>query len=128
MSRFGEVAKRASHRLEPGTGPVREIFDDKWYARVYGLAGDRRSLLLDYVQDGAKAGRNPNALFDGDWYAASNPDLAGMGRLAQAEHFVTTGGAEGRSPHPFFDAAFYLENNPDVAAAGANPLLHYLRR
>ena len=127
MSRFGEVAKRASHRLEPGTGPVREIFDDKWYARVYGLAGDRRSLLLDYVQDGAKAGRNPNALFDGDWYAASNPDLAGMDRLAQAEHFVTTGGAEGRSPHPFFDAAFYLENNPDVAAAGANPLLHYLR-
>src|SRR5664280_2169405 len=59
MSRFGEVAKRASHRLEPGTGPVREIFDDKWYARVYGLAGDRRSLLLDYVQDGARPGGTP---------------------------------------------------------------------
>jgi hypothetical protein len=127
MSRFGDVAKRASHRIEPGTSPVREIFDDKWYAAKYGLAGDRKSLLADYVQEGAKAGRNPNVLFDGDWYAASNPDLAGMGRLEQAEHFVTTGGAEGRSPHPFFDAAYYLEYNPDVATAGANPLLHYLR-
>ncbi len=127
MSRFGDVAKRASHRLEPGTSPVREIFDDTWYARVYGLAGDRRSLLLDYVQDGAKAGRNPNLLFDGAWYAATNRDLESLSRLQQAEHYVTTGGQEGRSPHPFFDAAFYLENNPDVATAGANPLVHYLR-
>jgi hypothetical protein len=127
LSRFGEVAKRATHRLEPGTSPVREIFDDAWYARAYGLAGDRKSLLLDYVQDGAKAGRNPNVLFDGDWYASSNLDLGGLSRVQQAEHFVTTGGAEGRSPHPFFDAAFYLENNADVAASGANPLVHYLR-
>jgi hypothetical protein len=125
-SPLGEVAQRTMERINPATSPVRKIFDDAWYADAYGIAGDRRALLVDYVQVGAKAGRNPNVLFDGDWYAENNPELTGMSRLQQAEHFVTTGGSEGRSPHPFFDAAFYLESNPDVAAAGINPVVHYL--
>jgi hypothetical protein len=127
MTRVVELAKRAMHRVDPGTSPVREIFDDKWYARVYGLDGDRKSLLLEYVQHGAKAGRNPNALFDGAWYAANNPDLADLSRLEQVVHYVTIGGVEGRSPHPFFDGAYYLENNSDVFETGSNPLIHYLR-
>lgn len=122
-----EVAKRATHRIDPGTSPVREIFDDKWYSRTYGIRGDRKALLLDYVQHGAKAGRNPVVLFDGAWYAANTPDLAGSSRLEQAEHYVTDGGPEGRSPHPFFDSAYYLQENSDIAEAGANPLVHYLR-
>jgi len=126
-SPLGEVAQRTMERINPAISPVRKIFDDAWYAGAYGIAGDRKALLVDYVQVGAKAGRNPNVLFDGDWYAENNPELAGMSRLQQAEHFVTTGGSEGRSPHPFFDAAFYLESNPDVAAAGINPLVHYVR-
>jgi len=126
-SPLGEVAQRTMERINPATSPVRKIFDDAWYAGAYGIAGDRKALLVDYVQVGAKAGRNPNVLFEGDWYAENNPELAGMSRLQQAEHFVTTGGSEGRSPHPFFDAAFYLESNPDVAAAGINPLVHYVR-
>jgi hypothetical protein len=126
-SPLGEVAQRTMKRINRATSPVRKIFDDAWYAGAYGIAGDRKALLVDYVQVGAKAGRNPNVLFDGDWYAENNPELAGMSRLQQAEHFVTTGGAKGRSPHPFFDGAFYLETNPDVAQAGANPLVHYLR-
>lgn len=127
LTRFGGVAKRATHRLDPGTSPVREIFDDKWYSRKYGINGDRKALLVDYVLRGAKAGRNPSVLFDGDWYAANSPDLAGLSRLEQAEHYVTDGGPEGRSPHPFFDSAYYIESNSDVSEAGANPLVHYLR-
>jgi len=126
MRGFADAARRAKRVIRPSSSPVWEIFDEKWYERVYGLAGDRTRLLRDYVQEGAKAGRNPNLLFDGDWYAANDPDLAGLSRLQQAEHFVTTGGKEGRSPHPFFDAAFYLESYPDVAIAGVNPLVHYL--
>ena len=126
MGRSADAARRAMRVVRPRSSPVGAIFDEKWYERVYGLAGDRTRLLRDYIQEGAKAGRNPNPLFDGDWYAANNPDLAGMSRLKQAEHFVTTGGLERRSPHPFFDAAFYLESNPDVAIAGVNPLVHYV--
>lgn len=125
--RVRDAARKATRWAEPATSPVKEIFDDSWYARTYGLAGDRKQLLLDYIKDGAKAGRNPNALFDAAWYASNNADLAGLSRLEQAEHYVTLGGTEGRSPHPFFDGAFYLRSNPDVAGAGINPLVHYLK-
>lgn len=127
VGRVRDVARKATRWVDPATSPVREIFDDSWYARLYGLTGDRKQLLVDYIKEGAKAGRNPNPLFDADWYATNNPDLAGLSRLEQAEHYVTLGGAEGRSPHPFFDVAYYLRKNPDVAASGVNPLVHYLK-
>ena len=127
VGRVRDVARKATRWVEPGSSPVRDIFDHAWYARTYGLVGDRKQLLIDYIKDGANAGRSPNALFDGAWYASTNPDLAGMSRLEQAEHYVSLGGPEGRSPHPFFDGAFYLKNNPDVAVSGFNPLVHYLK-
>ncbi|MHB1008338.1 MAG: class I SAM-dependent methyltransferase [Propionibacteriaceae bacterium] len=123
--RVRDAAARVRRRVEPTSSPVQAIFDDAWYSRTYGITGDRKDLLLDYVKTGAFAGRSPSPLFDPEWYAASNPDLAGLNRLQQAEHFVTVGGLEGRSPHPFFDSTYYLSHNPDVSAAGINPLAHY---
>jgi hypothetical protein len=123
--RLRSAVARLRRRVEPTSSPVQAIFDDGWYARTYAIRGDRKELLLDYLRTGADAGRSPSPLFDPDWYAATNPDLEGMSRLEQAEHFATIGGIEGRSPHPFFDSAFYLSHNPDVSVAGVNPLAHY---
>lgn len=43
------------------------------------------------------------------------------------DHFIDYGWAEDRSPNRYFDPVWYRLNNSDVAAAGADPLLHYLR-
>lgn len=125
-TRAAKAAARMLHRVDPSSNPIKEIFDDKWYASTYGIAGDRAALLQDFVQHGAAKGRNPSPLFDAKWYAEQNPDLAELTVLELVEHYVTQGGIEGRSPHPFFDARYYLENNPDIVVAGANPLVHYI--
>ncbi|MCW2240850.1 glycosyltransferase [Azospirillum canadense] len=65
------------------------------------------------------------ALFDVDFYRASNPDVAAAG-TDPLEHYRLFGWRENRNPHPLFDLAFYRGANPDVAAADADPLEHYL--
>ena len=66
-----------------------------------------------------------SGLFDLDWYAAENLDLAGRS-LDPLRHFLNQGWQEARRPNPYFDVEHYLAENPDVAAAGINPLLHYI--
>lgn len=61
--------------------------------------------------------------FDGDFYLASNPDVAEAvangGISDPLTHFQRHGQYEGRNPNGFFDTAFYLASNPDVAAGVA---------
>jgi lipopolysaccharide biosynthesis protein len=66
-----------------------------------------------------------SGLFDANWYAQSNPDVALDGNNL-IFHWLLRGWAEGRDPNPLFDTSWYLEQNPDVADAGINPAAHYL--
>jgi glycosyltransferase involved in cell wall biosynthesis len=65
-------------------------------------------------------------LFDGAWYLASNPDVAGRG-VDPAAHFCVFGHQEGRNPHPLFLNGYYRAQLP-LAERAENPLLHYLGR
>jgi glycosyltransferase involved in cell wall biosynthesis len=65
-------------------------------------------------------------LFDAEWYAANNPDVAAA-KMDPAYHYLRYGAAEGRAPGPDFSGQAYRQANPDVAAAGENPLLHFIR-
>ena len=67
-----------------------------------------------------------SALFDADYYRASNQDLQNAG-VDLAEHYFLHGWREKRDPSAAFSTSQYLFNNPDVARAHVNPLLHYLR-
>ncbi len=82
--------------------------------------------LLHYLQHGANEGRNPNPLFDSDWYLEQNSDIRAAGANPLV-HYLRHGASEGRAPGPRFDGDRYLEEYPDVRAAGMNPLAHYLR-
>ena len=83
--------------------------------------------LRHYVQHGGAEGRDPNPLFDSDWYLSHHPDVAAAG-VNPLLHYITSGAPEGRDPNPSFDTRRYLLQNPDVAAAGMNPLLHCIQR
>ena len=85
--------------------------------------------FTDYIENGYQAGKNPNGLFDVDYYLEQNTDvnIAGNDPLT---HYAMFGGGEifdSRDPNILFDSSYYLASNPDVAAAGVNPLLHYIQ-
>ena len=63
-------------------------------------------------------------LFDRDWYARSNPDLASS-RLSPELHYLLRGAPDGRRPSPRFSGEEYLSLNPEVRAWDVNPLVHY---
>jgi glycosyltransferase involved in cell wall biosynthesis len=64
-------------------------------------------------------------LFDAQFYAAMNPDVAAAG-VDLREHFDTFGWRERRDPAPWFSVNGYLLANPDVDAADVNPFRHWL--
>jgi UbiA prenyltransferase family/Sulfotransferase family len=81
--------------------------------RLEGHGGDDDILL-----------RGPDGV-DPTWYRKTYPDIGS--EMDPADHYANGGWREGRSPNERFSTAWYLQNNPDVVAAGANPLLHFLR-
>jgi len=94
------------------------------------LNGDRYLLrlfpALHYVLYGASVSKNPNPLFDTEYYRDHNPDVAQSGRNPLA-HFIHHGARNRLNPGPFFDTGYYLDKNPAIADSGLNPLLHYFR-
>ena len=81
------------------------------------------NLALINRQPDPLTGMQLDAFFDGDFYLASNPDIAEAvangGVSDPLTHFQRHGQYEGRNPNGFFDTAFYLASNPDVAAGVA---------
>lgn len=64
-------------------------------------------------------------LFDGEFYLASNPDIAAAG-VDPFDHFFRYGFQEGRCPNPYFEPSWYLDTNTDAINAQIQPLLHYV--
>ena len=82
--------------------------------------------VLHYVLFGAFAGKNPNPLFDTEYYRDNIPgaDRSGQNPLA---HYLRQGARNRLNPGPFFDTGYYVDNYPEVISSGLNPLLHYFR-
>lgn len=112
---------RRDYRLVALSG----IFDAAFYLEQNPLIAQTGFDPLEhYLTSHGLERRDPNPLFNNDWYIQQNPDLAaGANPLV---HYLQQGWKEGRNPHPLFDTAFYLQQNPDVAQAEINPLQHYL--
>jgi hypothetical protein len=62
--------------------------------------------ILHYLEHGGFEGRDPNPLFDSDWYLETNPDVAAAG-VNPLVHYIRWGAAERRSCHPCFDPSRY---------------------
>jgi len=78
---------------------------------------------LHYVLFGAPVNKNPNSLFDTEYYRDSNPDVGRSGQNPLL-HYLRHGAQKRLNPGPFFDTGYYLDRNPAVAGSGLNPLLH----
>lgn len=100
-------------------------FDRAWYLAHNPQAAEARiDPVLQYLRQGAAAGRNPHPLFDTNWYLAQNPDVRESG-INPLVHFIERGGHEGRDPGPLFSSAWILERDPRAAKLG--PLGAYMR-
>jgi hypothetical protein len=100
------------------------LFDHDFYlAQCPQLGVDP---VYHYLRYGAAEGRDPNPLFDSDWYLQRNNDVRAE-RVNPLVHYIVNGAPEGRDPSPLFDTDWYLAQYPDVRADGCNPLFHYLR-
>jgi O-antigen biosynthesis protein len=94
-------------------------------AQYRDVAAAGMNPLAHYVLFGAKEGRDPNPVFDSDWYLAQYTDVAASG-VNPLAHYLTSGATEGRDPSPHFDAEWYVARCPEVEKLGLNPLTHYL--
>ncbi len=96
------------------------LFDADFYLNINrDVASDGRDPLEHYNTIGASEGRDPNLLFDTEFYLTQRPDAADN----PLQDYVDAGAAAGANPNQFFDSAAYLAGNPDVTI---NPLLHYI--
>ncbi|MCP4192702.1 MAG: hypothetical protein GY768_18965 [Planctomycetaceae bacterium] len=84
----------------------------------------RLSPVLHYVFFGANDNKNPNKLFDTEYYRTQMFGQAESERNP-LEHFIAQGAKDRQNPGPFFDTRYYLENCPEAASSGINPLSHY---
>ncbi|MBW4497536.1 MAG: phosphatase PAP2 family protein [Oscillatoria princeps RMCB-10] len=70
-------------------------------------------------------------LFDPDFYATGNPDLAAAGITTPQQllqHFQTQGLSEHRQFSPFADLNFYRAKNPDLASLTNEQLFNHLEQ
>ncbi len=116
--------------------PVAQPYDDKsatdlsldpaYYAAHDPSLASGADAAADYHTVGWKAGLNPNAWFDTNYYLTVNPDVRYAG-IDPLWHYENWGWREGRDPSLLFSDAKYLAANPDVAASGTDPLLQYVQ-
>lgn len=84
--------------------------------------------LAHYLMTPPEARKNPNYLFDAEYYRRQFPEMtaADWRGVDACEHYLRLGEKEGKRPHPYFDPVFYHRQNPDVDWARRSPLVHYL--
>jgi FMN phosphatase YigB (HAD superfamily) len=99
------------------------FFDPDWYRATYPDLAQLPDLLLHYLRQGYREGRNPGPLFDGARYLRENPDVeqAGVNPVA---HFLRAPASEGRvawnivPPAPTGRQNLTLELGPGTTPAG----------
>ena len=105
-----------------------ELFDSKYYLDTYEVP-DGTNPFTSYSEDGYKTGRNPNGLFDVNYYLLNNADVRSRG-TDPLKHYAVKGYTQdnlNRNPNALFDTSYYKAQNSDVVDEDVNPLLHYIQ-
>ncbi len=79
--------------------------------------------LIHYLESGWQEGRNPNVLFEADWYRQFYDLAADRDPLL---HYIEEGAAAGNNPNILFFTSYYGDRYPESRRKGQNPLSHYL--
>lgn len=146
--RPGESGADHFRREGAREGLVPNAFVDlAWYANTYGLDGYTPvELLLNFMDSGVPAGRDPGPAFSTNAYFLRHHDIAHAG-TNPLSHYIHSGAAEGRAKASSgagalevdadtsyraalvaagFDADWYRRCYPDILESGYDPLFHYL--
>ena len=87
------------------------LFDSRWYAAEYGVAGPERRLVEDFLVMSAQDPlRRPGPLFSGAFYSLEHPDTRGVNPLV---HYVRYGMREGRRAFESTAADRFMTNAGD---------------
>ncbi|BBK29532.1 hypothetical protein EDC65_2424 [Stella humosa] len=119
--RYPELGPRvdpAGHYLDSGWKEGRDpnpwFSTSRYIASAPVLASGNRCPLVDFVEEGAAAGRDPCAAFDIAWYSRRHLGWSEP-RPEALRHFLRVGLATGLAPHPALDgpgAAAHLQSLP----------------
>lgn len=102
------------------------LFDRARYLACYPeVAAAKLDPVVDYLDSGAHAGRNPCEFFDSSYYLETNRDVADAG-VNPLLHFSEFGWRESRHPSAEFDVDWYIRTHLAGEENRINPLLHYL--
>lgn len=83
------------------------LFDPEYYKEQFSQPfPDGADLLVHYVTEGWRAGKNPQSLFSVPFYLMRNQELVADG-VEPLGHYIEFGSAELRDPHPLFSTAYY---------------------
>jgi len=81
--------------------------------------------LIHYVEAGWREGRNPNPLFEADWYRQTYKVPEDQDPVL---HFIQEGWQAGNNPNLLFFTSYYAENYPESTCKGQSPLSHYFHK
>ena len=110
----------SGHSLRVSALSDRRLWLEPWTVAAAGVDPYQHFLIY-----GWKEGRDPDGLFETDYYLAHDPDVAAAG-VDPLLHYDQYGWQEGRDPSALFSTLDYLSANPDVFAAHVDPLEHFL--
>ena len=115
--------RRVIRRLRPRRTPAIVnrallLLDAEWYVRFYDdVARSPFDAVTHFTRYGFYEGRNPNPLFETDWYRHEYAIPAGMNCL---QHYLTNGYRAGHEPSLFVDTEWYRSQfghiDPSVSA------------
>ena len=115
--------RRLRHRQSNGV-VVRatELLDADWYQRRYpDVVGSGLTAVEHFARHGFFEGRDPNPLFNTDWYRHHH-DVASERNCLQ--HYLVEGHRAGLEPSIYFDSEWYVSQAGRLDAE-RSPLEHY---
>jgi len=99
------------------------LFDEDYYlqqdSKISPLLMDP---LIHYVETGWREGRNPNPLFEADWYRQTYQISENQDSLL---HYIKEGAAAGFNPNPLFWNNWYRGTYPESTGERKTPLADY---
>ena len=81
--------------------------------------------LIHYVETGWREGRNPNPLFEANWYRQTYQVAEDQDPLL---YYLNKGWRDGDNPDSLFWSKWYTQVYPQSTAKGKTPLCHYIEK
>ena len=103
------------------------LFDATWYRNYYSdLRRVKVSMLFHFIRHGAHEGRQPNMIFQTEWYRDEHRKL--IKDQNPVTFYIEQGAKLGHDPAPNFSCDRYFNDNPDmpIKCGKDDALAHYL--